>query len=116
LALIFVQQPLQCGAGRLAIPVLCAALEPIRLPPNSGSAWRGLIGSSLRRSVCVTRQPTCDGCLLRTQCAYSAFFESPPGSLETAARCNALPHPFVLEPERLRVYEFPGLVRIDDPI
>lgn len=77
----------------------CQALEPIRLPPYSGSAWRGLIGSSLRRSVCVTRQPTCDGCLLRTQCAYSTFFESPPASPETAARYTALPHPFVLEPE-----------------
>ena len=77
----------------------CEALEPIRLPPYSGSAWRGIIGHSLRRSVCVTRQPTCDGCLLRTQCAYSTFFESPPASPETAARYNALPHPFVLEPE-----------------
>ena len=77
----------------------CEALEPIRLPPYSGSAWRGLIGHSLRRSVCVTRQPTCEGCLLRTQCAYSTFFESPPASPETAARYNALPHPFVLEPE-----------------
>ena len=77
----------------------CEALEPIRLPPYTGSAWRGLIGTSLRRSVCVTRQPTCDGCLLRTQCAYSTFFESPPASAETAARYNALPHPFVLEPE-----------------
>ncbi len=77
----------------------CEALDPIRLPPYSGSAWRGVIGRSLRHSVCVTRQPTCDGCLLRTQCAYSTFFESPPASPETAARYNALPHPFVLEPE-----------------
>ena len=78
---------------------LCNACDPIRLPPYSGSAWRGLIGWSLRRSVCVTRQPTCEDCLLRTQCAYSTFFESPPASPETAARYNALPHPFVLEPE-----------------
>jgi hypothetical protein len=77
----------------------CEAQEPIRLPHYSGSAWRGLIGSSLRRSVCVTRQPTCEGCLLRTQCAYSTFFESPPATPDTAARYNALPHPFVLEPE-----------------
>ncbi|MEA3644219.1 MAG: hypothetical protein VBE63_30485, partial [Lamprobacter sp.] len=31
------------------------AQEPIRLPTYSGSAWRGLLGHSLRRSVCVTR-------------------------------------------------------------
>jgi hypothetical protein len=77
----------------------CEASEPIRLPPYSGSSWRGLIGASLRRSVCVTRQPTCEGCLLRAQCAYSTFFESPPATPEAAARYNALPHPFVLEPE-----------------
>ena len=74
------------------------ALEPIRLPTYSGSAWRGLLGHSLRRSVCVTRAPTCEGCLLRTRCVYSTVFESPPASPETARRYSALPHPFVLEP------------------
>lgn len=75
------------------------AEQPIRLPAFSGSAWRGLIGRSLRRTVCVTRQPVCDGCLLRPQCVYSVFFESPPASEATARRYNALPHPFVLEPD-----------------
>ncbi|MEA3643101.1 MAG: hypothetical protein VBE63_24635, partial [Lamprobacter sp.] len=31
------------------------ALDPIRLPSYSGSAFRGLLGHSLRHSVCVTR-------------------------------------------------------------
>ena len=74
------------------------ALDSIRLPNYSGSAWRGLLGHSLRRSVCVTRAPTCDGCLLRSHCVYSTFFETPPASAETAKRYSALPHPFVLEP------------------
>ena len=74
------------------------ALDPIRLPNYSGSAWRGLLGHSLRRSVCVTRAPSCDGCLLRSHCVYSTFFETPPASAETAKRYSALPHPFVLEP------------------
>jgi len=78
--------------------VVFQALEPIRLPTYSGSAWRGLLGHSLRRSVCVTRAPTCDGCLLRTHCVYSTLFESPPTSEQTARRYSALPHPFVLEP------------------
>ncbi|WP_200345549.1 CRISPR system precrRNA processing endoribonuclease RAMP protein Cas6 [Halochromatium glycolicum] len=91
--------PLPAPALRLTrLRFDCDALEPIHLPAYSGSAWRGLIGRSLRHSVCVTRQPTCDGCLLRSQCAYSTFFESPPASPETAARYSALPHPFVLEP------------------
>jgi hypothetical protein len=74
------------------------AIDPIRLPSYSGSAWRGLLGHSLRHSVCVTRAPTCDGCMLRSHCAYSTFFETPPVSAQTAQRYNALPHPFVLEP------------------
>lgn len=76
----------------------CHALDPIRLPRYSGSAWRGLLGHSLRRSVCVTRAPTCDGCLLRSHCTYSTFFETPSVAPETAKRYSALPHPFVLEP------------------
>lgn len=74
------------------------ALDPIRAPPYSGSAWRGLLGGCLRHAVCVTRQPTCDGCLLRTQCVYSTFFESPAATPEISRRYRALPHPFVLQP------------------
>lgn len=75
------------------------ALEPIRLPAYTGSAWRGLLGRCLRQTACVTRQPSCDGCLLIQNCVYSTFFETPPASPETAVRYTALPHPFVLEPE-----------------
>lgn len=71
--------------------------EPARLPAYAGSAWRGLLGHSLRRTVCVTRQPTCDGCLLAGTCAYSVFFESPPPTPDSAQRYTALPHPFVLD-------------------
>ena len=93
-------------AAPLALPALrlerlrfvCEALDPIRLPIYSGSAWRGLLGHSLRRSVCVTRAPTCEGCLLRQQCAYSSFFESPALPEQAGQRYRALPHPFVLEP------------------
>lgn len=77
----------------------CVAEEPIQLAAYSGSAWRGLLGWALRQSVCVTRQPRCDGCLLQGQCVYSTFFETPPTAPETTGRYSALPHPFVLEPE-----------------
>ena len=75
------------------------AREPIRLPAYTGSAWRGLLGHALRQTACVTRQPSCGGCLLIHNCVYSGFFETPPASAEAAARYTALPHPFVLEPE-----------------
>ncbi|NCA70630.1 MAG: CRISPR system precrRNA processing endoribonuclease RAMP protein Cas6 [Sphingobacteriia bacterium] len=70
------------------------ALDPIRMPDYPGSAWRGLLGHGLRRTACVTRQPTCDGCLLRQSCVYSTLFETP-GAEDDGY--STLPHPFVLD-------------------
>jgi len=76
-----------------------AAEEPLVLPPFPGSAWRGLVGHGLRRTVCVTRQPGCDGCLLVGSCVYSTIFESPPPDASAGERYNAVPHPFALAVE-----------------
>lgn len=78
---------------------LLEAQEPITLPAYAGSAWRGLLGHGLRRVACVTRQPTCDGCMLRFNCLYSMFFETPAPPDSAQRRYQSLPHPFVLEPE-----------------
>jgi hypothetical protein len=84
------------------------AVEPMPIPSYAGSAWRGLLGHGLRRLVCVTRQPSCEGCLLRQTCLYSTFFETPrpPGMPER--RYQSLPHPFVLEPEITPAREIPA--------
>jgi len=76
---------------------LLQALEPVRLPPYAGSVWRGLLGLGLRRAACVTRQPSCEGCLLRHACVYSLVFESPATEPAEARRYKELPHPFALE-------------------
>ena len=73
------------------------ALDPIRLPAYAGSAWRGLLGHGLRRTACVTRQPSCVGCLLIHGCVYSTLFETPPPPDRAKAGYSALPHPFVLD-------------------
>lgn len=73
------------------------ATGPIRLPGYPGSAWRGLFGHSLRRTVCVTHLPECGGCLLRQSCAYPYLFETPvPSTAEKLTRYPVAPHPFVL--------------------
>jgi hypothetical protein len=72
------------------------ALDPIRLPAYAGSAWRGLLGHGLRSTACVTRQPTCSGCLLIQHCVYSTLFETPAPADAAARGYTALPHPFVL--------------------
>ena len=73
------------------------AQDPIRLPDYAGSAWRGLLGHGLRRTACVTRQPTCTGCLLAQHCVYSTLFETPPTAAQAEGGYSALPHPFVLD-------------------
>jgi len=76
---------------------LLEAVEPILLPAYAGSIWRGLIGLGLRRTACLTHQPTCDGCLLRHACVYSVLFESPAQDPADAPRYKELPHPVALE-------------------
>lgn len=73
------------------------AQDEIRLPPYPGSAWRGLLGHGLRRTACVTRQPTCNGCLLVHGCVYSQLFETPPPPGLALPGFSAVPHPFVLD-------------------
>lgn len=65
-----------------------------RLPAYLGSALRGALGHSLKRLVCVTRQPHCDGCLLQANCFHFRFFETP---ARRPARNHPPPHPWVLE-------------------
>jgi hypothetical protein len=73
------------------------ALDPIQLPEYAGSAWRGLLGHGLRRTACVTGQPTCTGCLLTPSCVYSVLFETPPPPGKDLAGFTAVPHPLVLD-------------------
>ncbi|MEA3411988.1 MAG: CRISPR system precrRNA processing endoribonuclease RAMP protein Cas6 [Pseudomonadota bacterium] len=76
------------------------AREPVGLPEYAGSAWRGIFGHALKRTVCVTREKDCVACLLYRSCAYPWVFETPPP--EDSARMRryrAAPHPYVLIPE-----------------
>jgi hypothetical protein len=73
------------------------ALEELRLPGYPGSAFRGLLGHGLKRTVCVTRLPRCEGCLLEATCPYPLLFETPGVAVgEGRARFANAPHPFVL--------------------
>ncbi len=69
----------------------------IQLPRYPGSAWRGALGHALKRAVCVIRDTPCSACLLKSSCAYSYIFETPPPpQTEKMRKYNASPHPFVL--------------------
>ena len=64
-----------------------------------GSAWRGAFGHALRKTVCVTRLPACDPCVLLRSCPYPFLFEYriPPGA-EKLTLYPRTPGPYVLEP------------------
>ncbi|WP_169796748.1 CRISPR system precrRNA processing endoribonuclease RAMP protein Cas6 [Chondromyces crocatus] len=51
------------------------AIDEVHLPPFSGSTVRGAVGRALRRLVCATRQPVCDGCPVRAACAYAMLHD-----------------------------------------
>jgi hypothetical protein len=84
------------------------AIDTIDLPVYPGSTWRGLLGHGLRRSVCVTRQSDCKGCLLIHGCVYSQVFETPPPPGQDLGAFTAMPHPYVLVID-------PGAPRHHDP-
>jgi len=73
------------------------ALQELQLAAYPGSAFRGLLGHGLKRTVCVTRLPRCEGCLLEATCPYPLLFETPGVAVgETSPRFATAPHPFVL--------------------
>ena len=75
------------------------AQETVHLPAYSGSVWRGVFGNTLKKLVCVTREPLCEACLLYRSCVYPYIFETPPDPTTGKLRkYNAAPHPFVLCP------------------
>jgi hypothetical protein len=70
---------------------------PLKLPKFAGSAWRGAFGTALKKTVCVVRNTACDVCMLKSSCAYSYVFETPPpNNTEKMRKYNTAPHPFVL--------------------
>ena len=77
------------------------AKDELRLPLYKGSAFRGLFGHALKRTVCVTNMADCENCLLRNNCAYAYIFET------KNVRGEKVAHPFVLEPPLLERRLFP---------
>ena len=72
---------------------------PHRLPAYPGSVWRGALGWSLKRAVCVVRHTECPDCLLYHTCAFPYLFATPPPDTEIMRKYPAAPHPFVLRIE-----------------
>ena len=77
---------------------LCA-VTPVVLPHYPGSAWRGVFGRALRKTVCITGLPTCPDCRIYHQCLYPYIFETPPPPQTPRMRnYPVVPQPYVIEP------------------
>ncbi len=71
----------------------------LRLPPYTGSMFRGAFGLALQRVVCATHSYECTSCRLKDRCIYPYVFEtSPPQDTRMMRKYSAAPHPFVLAP------------------
>jgi len=67
-------------------------VDPLYLPEFKGSAFRGLFGHALKKTVCVVNAIECQNCLLHSKCAYPYIFET------RNERSESVAHPFVFEP------------------
>ncbi len=71
------------------------AKDELYLPLYKGSAFRGLFGHTLKRTVCITNMAHCENCELCNYCAYAYIFET------KNMRGEKIAHPFILEPPLL---------------
>lgn len=80
----------------------------LMLPDYAGSLLRGVFGSSLRRTVCMTGLPDCKPCTLWRTCPYPAIFETPPRDTLLAQRFSQVPNPYVIEPPTISTRHVPA--------
>ncbi|GIX15839.1 MAG: hypothetical protein KatS3mg119_0025 [Rhodothalassiaceae bacterium] len=86
------------GFPLVALRFEAVAQDPWLTPEFAGSVLRGSFGRALRRLVCMTGMPACDGCALLTRCPYPAIF-MPPATDELAERgMREPPVPYAFAP------------------
>jgi CRISPR-associated endoribonuclease Cas6 len=75
------------------------AVEDIVLPEYKGFALRGMLGHTLRKILCVSKQKDCAGCLLGSRCVYHYLFETAPSERQPQGRMfRDYPRPYVITP------------------
>jgi CRISPR-associated endoribonuclease Cas6 len=68
------------------------------LPAYKGGTFRGGLGYSLKRVVCIHKKQSCDGCMLRKQCVYGYIFDTiQPENSEILKNRYEIPRPFIIE-------------------
>lgn len=91
------------------ITITCEPEEELFLPSFKGSSFRGVIGRTLRKALCVLKSfQSCYQCPLNKNCYYAYIFESipDPSTSNNFQKFTSVPHPFIIEPpeERKKTY------------
>ncbi len=75
------------------------AIDDGMLRAFAGSAWRGVFGTALKRTVCAMRFRPCEGCPLMDGCIYPTIFEGHrPRGAEQFPTIDKVAVPYVMEP------------------
>lgn len=91
-------------------------IDKIILPKYKGSALRGGFGYVFKKVACMSRGKECNKCILKTRCAYSYVFETPPPTDSKILRKYPnVPHPFVIEPpfEEKEIYDMGEIIKFN---
>lgn len=84
--------------------------EPGSLPEYKGSMFRGAFGWAFRNAVCLTKQPVCNNCMLKSNCSYFTVFETeaPNNDIPYLRGVQKVPHPFIMQPPESAERYFEG--------
>ena len=71
------------------------AVERIILPEYKGSAFRGCLGDTFKRAVCIRPGMDCRNCNLRYKCSFSKLFNS---FVDNHPKYTNSPHAYIVSP------------------
>lgn len=98
----------------IALRLTYTVQRTLHLPRYAGGLWRSAFGSRLRRQVCITGEPTCQGCPLIRRCAYGYLFNTPAPDQNSAGVAGQVVHPYVLSPRnKYRDYQAGQTIQTD---
>lgn len=86
----------------LSVHLVCQLQQDGCFCAYKGSMLRGVLGSSLRRAVCMTQKQDCFQCLLGKTCVFPRLFTAASAPAGGSGTAPWLPPPFCIEPPRSR--------------
>ncbi len=85
------------------LTITCEPEDELYLPTFKGSSFRGVVGRTLKKALCVLKTyENCHLCPLYKECYYAYIFETIPDPNKPLPfnlhKYPSIPHPFIIEP------------------